>query len=328
MRWPFITPVAQQSKPCATSLISVARRSKPCAAFLSIITLALVVSLIPAYAGKGTVLNAQIQAAIAGFHGSVSIYAKNLDSGDTFGIRDNDPVRTASTIKLAILAATFQAVQEGKVNWTDLSTLRESDKVHGSGVIGNEFSHGDRLPLVDLVHLMIVLSDNTATNLVLDRVPPDYVNDFMDRLGFKQTRSLKKLGANVKDADISRAGHDPANKRFGLGSSTPREMVALIEKMERGEIVSPAASKEMISILKRQQDRNGIPRRMGDLPVANKTGSLDRLRSDVGIVYSKHGRIAIAITCDDLPQTDWSSDNPALLLIAKLSEILVAGLAN
>jgi beta-lactamase class A len=98
--------------------------------------------------------------------------------------------------------------------------------------------------------------------------------------------------------------------------------------MERGELVSPEASREMMKILKRQQDRNGIPRRMGDLPVANKTGSLDRLRSDVGIVYSKRGRVAIAITCDDLPQTDWSSDNPALLLIAKLSEILVAGLGN
>jgi beta-lactamase class A len=319
MRWPFILTAAQRSKRRAVSL--------------PIITLALVILLIPGYmmpgyAGRGTVLNSQIRAALAGFHGTVGIFAENMDSGDTFGVRDTIPVGTASTIKLAILAATFQAVEEGKLKWTDLSTLRESDRVHGSGVIGNEFSHGDRLPLVDLVHLMIVMSDNTATNLVLDRVPPDYVNDYMDRLGFKQTRSLKKLGANVQDADFSRAGRDPANKRFGLGVSTPREMVALIEKMDRGELVSPEASKEMIKILKRQQDRNGIPRRMGDLPVANKTGSLDRLRSDVGIVYSKHGRIAIAITCDDLPQTDWSSDNPALLLIAKLSEILVAGLAN
>jgi beta-lactamase class A len=282
----------------------------------------------PGYAGKGTALNTQIQAAVAGFHGTVGIFAKNLDSGDTFGMRDTVPVGTASTIKLAILAATFQAIEEGKVKWTDLSTLHDADKVKGSGVIGHEFSDGDRLPLVDLVHLMIVLSDNTATNLVLDRVPPDYVNDYMDRLGFKQTRSLKKVGANVKDTEISRAGHDPANKRFGLGSSTPREMVALIEKMERGEMVSPEASREMIKILKRQQDHNGIARRMGDLPVANKAGALDHLRSDVGIVYSKHGRIAIAITCDDIPQVDWSSDNPGLLLIAKLSEILVAGLAN
>jgi beta-lactamase class A len=313
---------------CPLFVTSAARRSKRRAAFLSIITLALLIPLIPGYAGKGMWLNNQVQNTLAGFHGTVSFYAKNLDSGASFGMRDTVPVGTASTIKLAILAATFQAVEEGKVKWTDLSTLHDSDKVKGSGVIGHEFSDGDRLPLVDLVHLMIVLSDNTATNLVLDRVPPDYVNDFMDRLGFKQTRSMKKVGATVKDTEISRAGHDPANKRFGLGSSTPREMVALIEKMERGEIVSPEASREMMKILKRQQDHNGIARRMGETPVANKAGALDHLRSDVGIVYSKHGRIAIAITCDDILQVDWSSDNPGLLLIAKLSEILVAGLGN
>jgi beta-lactamase class A len=313
---------------CPLFVTSAARRSKRRAAFLSIITLALLIPLIPGYAGKGMWLNNQVQNTLAGFHGTVSFYAKNLDSGASFGMRDTVPVGTASTIKLAILAATFQAVEEGKVKWTDLSTLHDADKVKGSGVIGHEFSDGDRLPLVDLVHLMIVLSDNTATNLVLDRVPPDYVNDFMDRLGFKQTRSLKKVGATVKDTEISRAGHDPANKRFGLGSSTPREMVALIEKMERGEIVSPEASREMMKILKRQQDHNGIARRMGETPVANKAGALDHLRSDVGIVYSKHGRIAIAVTCDDIPQVDWSSDNPGLLLIAKLSEILVAGLGN
>jgi beta-lactamase class A len=328
MRWPLFTSVAQRSNPCATFLTSAARRSKRRAIFLSIITLALVVLLVPGYAGKGMWLNNQVQNALTGFHGTVSFYAKNLDSGSSFGMRDTVPVGTASTIKLAILAATFQAVEEGKVKWTDLSTLHDADKVKGSGVIGHEFSDGDRLPLVDLVHLMIVLSDNTATNLVLDRVPPDYVNDFMDKLGFKQTRSLKKVGPTVKDTDISRAGHDPANKRFGLGSSTPREMVSLVEKMERGEMVAPEASKEMIKILKRQQDHNGIARRMGELPVANKAGALDHLRSDVGIVYSKHGRIAIAITCDDIPQVNWSSDNPGLLLIAKLSEILVAGLAN
>ncbi len=291
-------------------------------------TLALGVSLVPAHAGKGMVLAQTVNQALNGFQGTVSVFAMNLDSGETFAIRADDRVRTASTIKLAILAATFNAVQEGKVKWTDLSTLHDADKVSGAGVLGHEFSDGDQLPLKDLVHLMIVMSDNTATNLVLDRVPADYVNDYMDRLGFKQTRSLRKIGSNLKDAGVSRAGRDPANQRFGLGSTTTREMVILIEKMERGEVVSPEASKEMIKILKRQQDHNGIPRRMGETPVANKTGALDHLRSDVGIVYSKGGRIAIAITCDDIPQVDWSSDNPGLMLIAKLSEILVAGLAK
>jgi hypothetical protein len=78
-------------------------------------------------------------------------------------------------------------------------------------------------------------------------------------------------------------------------------MVTLLEKIERREIVSKEASDEILKVLRRQQDRNGIARRMGTTPVANKAGALDRLRSDVGIVYSKGGRIAIAITCDDMP---------------------------
>ncbi len=276
-------------------------------------------------------LDERIRAAVEGFQGSVCIFAKNLDSGAIFGLRPDEPVRTASTIKLPILAATFQAVAEGKVKWTDWVTLRAADKVSGSGILG-EFADDDRFTLADVAHLMIVLSDNTATNLVLDKITADYVNDYLDTLGLKRTRSMRKVrgdGADLKSpTGFSRAGKLPENERFGLGSSTPRDMVTLLERIERREIVSKEASEEMLKILKRQQDRNGIARRMGTTPVANKAGALERLRSDVGIVYSKSGRIAIAITCDDMPASDWSSDNPGLLMISKLAEILVAGLAK
>lgn len=284
--------------------------------------------LIGAVAGAET-LQEKVRVAIAGFPGTVSVFAKNLDSGATFGLHPDERVRTASTIKLPILVATFTAVQEGKVKWNDLSTLREADKISGSGIL-TEFSENVRLPLSDLAHLMIVVSDNTATNLVLDRVTADYVNVQMDKLGLKQTRSMRKVrgdGADLKaPSGYSRAGRMPENERFGLGSSTPREMVILLEKIERGEIVNAEASKEILKILKRQQDHNGIARRMGETPVANKAGALEHLRSDVGIVYSPRGRIAMAITCEGIPQVDWTSDNPGLLLIAKVAEILVAGL--
>jgi beta-lactamase class A len=274
-------------------------------------------------------LNDKISAATAGFTGTVSIFAKNLDTGATFALRPDDRVRTASTIKLPILCATFQAVQEGKLKWTDPTTLRDADKVSGSGILG-EFSDGVKIPLVDLTHLMIVLSDNTATNLVLDQVTADYVNDYLDKLGLKGTRSMRKVrgdGADLKaPSGFSKAGRDPANVKYGLGSSTPREMVTLLERIEKGEIVSAEASKEIIKILKRQRDNNGLARRMGDFVVANKAGALDHLRSDVGIVYTKSNRIAMAITCEDVPKVDWTSDNEGLLLIAKIAEILVGDL--
>ncbi len=271
----------------------------------------------------------KISAATAGFSGTVSIFAKNLDTGATFALRPDNKVRTASTIKLPILCATFQAVKEGRLKWTDLTTLRAEDKVSGSGILG-EFSDGMKFPLVDLTHLMIVLSDNTATNLVLDNVTADYVNDYMDKLGLKATRSMRKVrgdGADLKTpSGFSKAGLDPENKKYGLGSSTPREMVILLERIEKGEIVSAEASAEILKILKRQRDTNGIARRMGDLVVANKSGALDHLRSDAAIVYAKGNRIAMAITCEDVPKIDWTADNEGLLLIAKLAEILVGEL--
>jgi beta-lactamase class A len=98
----------------------------------------------------------------------VSLYAKNLDSGQTVGIRPTDPVRTASTIKLAIMAAVFDAVERGQAKWSEPLTVTVAEKVSGTGVIGPEISDGVQLPLRDVVHLMIVLSDNTATNMVLE----------------------------------------------------------------------------------------------------------------------------------------------------------------
>jgi beta-lactamase class A len=274
-------------------------------------------------------LGDKISGVTAGFGGTVSIFAKNLDTGATFALRPDDRVRTASTIKLPILCATFQAVQDGRLKWTDLVAVHDADKVSGSGILG-EFTDGVKLPLSDLAHLMIVLSDNTATNLVLDQVTADYVNQYMDKLGLKGTRSMRKVrgdGADLKSpSGLSKAGLDPANQKYGIGSSTPREMVTILERLEKGEIVSPEASKEILKILKRQRDTNGIGRRIGDLVVANKAGALDHLRSDVGIVYAKGNRIAMAITCEDIPKIDWTSDNEGLILISKIAEILVGEL--
>jgi len=270
----------------------------------------------------------RIRAAIAGFHGATSLYAKNLDSGVTYGIRENEKVRTASTIKLAIMATVFDSIAKGHGKWTDKLTLHDSDKVGGTGII-REFDDGTRLSIRDLVHVMIVLSDNTATNLLLDKFPAETVNTFMDSLGLPNTRSMRKVLIDGKPpSGFSAAGRLEENKRFGLGSTTPHEMGMLIEKMERGELVSPTASREMIAILKRQQWRNGIARRTGDLPVANKTGSLNLMRSDVGIVYSHGGRIVIAVTVDDLPKVDYSVDNAGDIFIADLTGMLLEGLAK
>ena len=285
--------------------------------------------MIPAAAAQP--LTDSLKARIADFQGTVYLYAKNLESGASVGIRESERVRTASTIKLPIMMAVFDAVARGQAKWTDVLTVSEAEKVSGSGIIGSEISDGVQLPLRDVLHLMIVLSDNTATNMILERFTAEAVNVYMDKIGIRSTRSLRKVRGNGSElkspSGWSAAGKHPENQKYGLGVSTPRDMVTILEKLERGEIVSPEASREMIVILKRCQDNTGIRRRIED-PVANKTGSLDALRSDVGIVYSKGGRIAMAITVDDLPKIDYKPDNPGSLLIADLARMIVDGLAK
>lgn len=273
----------------------------------------------------------RLRQAVALFPATVNLFARNLDTGAAFGIGEDERVRTASTIKVAIMVGAFAAVAEGRARWEEELILREGDKVGGSGVL-REFSDGVRLPLRDLVHLMIVVSDNTATNLLLDRITGDAVNREMEKLGLAETRVLRKILGGGKDvkpvpSGWTEAGRKPENQRFGIGVSTSREMVMLVEKIERGEAVSAEASRQMIEILKRQQYRDGIGRRLSGLEVASKSGALDRLRSDVGIVYAPGGRLAIAATCEDLPEVDYSPDNIGNRFISKLTGLLLEGLA-
>ena len=200
--------------------------------------------------------------------------------------------------------------------------LTKEKKVGGSGILF-EFSNGTRLTYRDAVTLMMVLSDNTATNLVIDVAGADAVNSRMESLGFKNIKIMRRVGSGGESV----AGKDPENKKYGLGMATPREMVLVMEKLERGEIISPVASKEMIDLMKREQGRNAIGRSLWNVPMASKYGALDRLRSAVGILYTKKGKIAMAISCDDMPETMWSVDNPAYLLMSRLSEAIADGLA-
>jgi len=268
-------------------------------------------------------LDARVRAEVAAFRGKVSLYAKNLDTGEVYELGGDDRVRTASTIKIAVMVEAFARVAEGKAKWEDELQLAKEKKVSGSGIL-TEFGDGLKLTFRDAVTLMMILSDNTATNLVLDVLTADAVNARMAALGLKDIRLMRKIGGGGDSAE----GKIEANKRFGLGRSSPREMVALLEMLERGEVLSPAASKEMLDLMKREQGRNGIWRSLSQSTKATKSGALDALRADVGLIYHPRGRIALAITCDDMPAVEWTTDNPAYLLMSRLSEIILYGLGK
>lgn len=282
---------------------------------------AIVVSLAFCAAGQTNGLDARVRSEINSFKGKVFLYARNLETGQTYAYNGDERVRTASTIKIAVMIEAFARVSEGKAKWTDELVLTKAARYGGSGILP-ELSDGLRLTLQDCVRLMMTLSDNTATNMVLDYLGTDAVNSRMNSLGFKNTRIMRRVGGGGESAE----GKIPDNKRFGLGATTPHEMVEIMEKLERGEIVSRTASKEMLELMKREQVRYSIGRSQPAVPLASKYGALDALRSCVAILYTRQGRIAMAITVDDMPEVIWSVDNPGYLLMSRLSAIIVEGL--
>jgi beta-lactamase class A len=286
----------------------------------------LVLVLIFAAASGAQSLEKEVRQRIAELPATVTLYAKNLDTGATLGIREAEPVRTASTIKLAIMMTIFDAVARGQAKFDEPLTIAPREKVAGSGVLGVEFSDNVQLPLRDVMHLMIVLSDNTATNMILERFTADAVNAYLDRIGIKTTRSMRKILGSGPAQGLSAAGKLPENAKFGIGKSSPLDMATMLERIERGEIVSADASKEMIAVLKRNQDNTGIARRLNGIPVAHKTGALDALRADVGIVYGKTGRVVMAIYVDGMAKPDWSPDNAGSVLISDVAKMLADGL--
>lgn len=281
-------------------------------------------------AGQTPALPETVRTHLAKAPGQIWFFAKNLKTGKSVEWRADEKVRTASTIKLPIMAALFAEVEAGRAKWDQPVRLTAENVVSGSGVL-EEFTPGISLPLRDVMHLMIVVSDNTATNLILELITADRVNEFLEKNGFQATRSMRKVrgdGTRLRDASgWSKTGLMEENKRFGLGSSSSREMVRMLEQLQRGQLVSKQASEAMLRVLKRQQYKDVIGRRTGNLEVASKSGSLDRLRSDVGIVYSPHGPVAMAITVDDLPATDYSPENPAMPWMGELAKLLVAELS-
>lgn len=271
----------------------------------------------------GAGLQEELEARAKRGPGKVFLYAKHLKTGKSIGLRSEEKVRTASTIKLPILVEVFAGAAEGKWKLDDEIEMRQQDVVSGSGVM-RELTPGVKLKIRDVANLMIVVSDNTGTNVILERITADRVNARMDALGLPATRSMRKVrgdGTQLAPAQgWSKAGLLEENKKYGLGSSTSLEMVKLLEMLEGGKL---EGSKEMLEILKRQQDNTGMQRRLGKYTIASKSGALDHLRSDVGIVYTKSGPIAMAITVEDIPGIDYGPDNPGLFALADLAEMIV-----
>jgi len=246
--------------------------------------------------------------------GKVAIAVKNLQTGETFFLDADEVMPTASLIKFAVMLEVYQQVLEGKLKLGDLVTLRESDKVPGSGILTYHFSDGATFSLRDAVRLMIAFSDNTATNLVLDKIGIGATATRMEAWGFPHT----KIHAKVFKGSTTSV-YPERTKKYGLGSTTAREIVQLLEKVHDGKIVSPEACKEMIEHLKKCEDKDKLKRLLpAGVVVAHKSGSVTDVKTDAGIIYTRGGPVAVCVLTAENADKAWKSDNAANILIGRV----------
>lgn len=291
-------------------------------------------------AGQDAALQQQVASIAAGLHGKVAMYAVQLNTGKTVALDADRPVQTASDIKLAILYDAMVEVREGKASWDEKMVLKPGEPVHGSGML-LFFDTPITLTLKDVLTMMVVVSDNTAANMAMDRFGIDAINARVEALGLKNTHLYKKV---MKPATEPMPADQP---KFGLGKTTPREMAELmtdigecrLHETNAAQVATGAAPAfapmdaqdkavcdVALGMLKDQFYRDTVPRYLpngGDQTVASKTGSLNAVRNDVAIVAGKSGPMVLSIFTYDNADHSWTVDNEAEVTIAKIAKAIV-----
>jgi len=268
-------------------------------------------------------LQQQLDQMAAAHHGKVALFAKQLKTGATVAVNADLPVKTASVIKLPIMIEAFTQAKAGTVRMDERLPLTADNQVPGSGIL-TELKPGLQPTLEDAIVLMIDLSDNTATNMVIDKIGIAAVNQRLAAMGMKNTYLYKKV---FKPAQ---GPMPPDQPQFGLGKTTAREMAAVLESVEHCDLKDEALCKRMIQILKDQQDHDAIPRYLqtsdiSEKPsaIAHKTGALDDVRNDVALVYTTAGPILISAFTWDNQDQSWTPDNQGGLVIARMAKAIV-----
>jgi beta-lactamase class A len=264
-------------------------------------------------------LATRLEPLIKAHRGTAAIAIKHLDSGETYYHDADEEMPTASLIKFMIMLEVYLQVSEGKVKLDDKLTLNKANMVPGSGILKYHFSEGATFSLRDATRLMIVFSDNTATNMVLDHIGLASTNKRMDAMGFPHTR----LNAKVFLGEKTTLDKD-RTKKFGLGSTTARETLLLLEMVHKGKIVSPDVCKEMLGHMKACDDKLKLKRFLPEkTEVAHKSGTVSDARTDAGILYLPNGPVAICVLTAKNEDKSFKDDNAANIFIGRVAEQVV-----
>jgi len=205
--------------------------------------------------------------------GVMGVAIEDLTTGDHFFLHENEAFAQASSIKITVLAQLYLQAQQGKLKLTDPYTVQASDLVPDSDIMGGLTPGVTRITLRDLATMMVAVSDNSATNVLIDRVGMDSVNSMLDSLGLSHTRLRRKM------MDLKAAAEGRENV------STPREMMTLLDAIYRGKVLNKESTADFFRMLSTNKS-SWIPRDLpADLKIANKPGSLEGVRNDSGVVF-------------------------------------------
>ncbi|MCU1299341.1 MAG: Beta-lactamase [Acidobacteriaceae bacterium] len=215
--------------------------------------------------------------------GVLGVAILDLTSGKRFLLREDEVFPQASSIKIALLAELYHQLQTGKLKLTDLYTVQTSDLVFDSDIMGGLTPGVTRLTLRDLATMVVAVSDNSATNVLIDRVGMENVNALMDSLGLKHTRLRRKM----MDLKAAQEGRE--------NISTPREMMTLLEDLSNGKLLNGELTKDFFQLLSTHKE-SFIPREIPDgVNIANKPGELEGVRNDSGVVFVENRPYVICV---------------------------------
>jgi beta-lactamase class A len=248
-------------------------------------------------------------------HGVVGYTVHNLDTGERLERRGDETFPTASLIKVSVLVTVYDLVQKGELSLDDPLTVLKIDKVPGSGAL--QFMHdGMTVTVRDAAWLMSTISDNTATNLLLDRIVIRRVWEKMEALGLPHTKVHSKSFLRITSVAMD------SSVKYGLGVTTPNEMARLFELLARGQAVSPPADSVMLDILEHNEDLQLLQRYVDGVRAPHKTGATDQVRTECALFYLQSRVVACVLTKENADQR-WVIDSEPQVAMARMGEAIV-----
>jgi beta-lactamase class A len=257
------------------------------------------------------VLTRQVAEAIRGFRGEVGVYIRNLRTNRTVEINADTLFPTASMVKVPILCGVLDKMEKGELHYDQILTYRDSLH-YDDGVVGS-LRDSAQIPLSYVLMLMETLSDNTGS-LWMQALAGGgtSINQWMESQGFQKTRVNSRT-----------AGRQEAQKTYGWGQTTPREMAELVVLIRTGTAVSPAASERMYRLLGRQfWDAYALSQIPPTIRVIAKNGAVNQAKSEVVLVHAPHGEYVFCITTKNQADERWQPDNEGYVLLRKISRLI------